>query len=256
MLPMLSSIVRSAAVLLVAFAAQLAVPATARAQTPPPPPPKQEGSAELAFVGTTGNSSSATFSAGAEYIARPTGWLIKNRFQAVRGESNSVVTAESILYGFRTERALNARTSAYGEYVYFRDELAGVRFRNSVTGGLTFAVVKTVRQTLNADVGLGYLNEQRTAGDNVSSGTYSGGAAYKLKLSDNADLSDEVRLLGTFDQSDDWRMSNLVAVTAKLTTMFSLKFSSIVRYTNFPPPGFKTTDTTTSVALVAAFKSK
>ena len=250
------SIVRSACALLVATSGLIAVPAIAFAQTPPPPPPKQEGTAELAFVGTTGNSSSATFSAGAEYIARPTDWLIKNRFQAVRGESNSVVTAESILYGFRAERALNARTSAFGEYGYFRDQLAGVRYRNGVTGGITFAAVKTDRQALSADVGLGYLNEQRTTGNSVSSGTYSGGAAYKLKLSDNADLSDELRLLGTFAQADDWRMSNTIAVTAKLTTVFSLKFSSTVRYANDPPPGFKTTDTTTSVALVAAFKSK
>ena len=30
---------------------------------PPPPPPKQEGSAELAYVGTTGNSKERTLSA-------------------------------------------------------------------------------------------------------------------------------------------------------------------------------------------------
>jgi putative salt-induced outer membrane protein len=223
---------------------------------PPPPPPKQEGTAELAYVGTTGNSKERTLSAGAEHIARPTNWLIKNRFQVVRGDEDGVLTTESWLYGFRSERTLNARTSAFGEYVYFRDQFAGIAPRNSLTGGLMFTAIKNDRHTLSADAGLGYLNEQRLAGDDVSSGTYSGGANYKLKFSENAELTDELRLLGAFYMADDWRVSNVVAVTAKLTTIFSLKFSSTVRHLNFPVPGFTGTDTTTSVAFVASFKPK
>ena len=119
-----------------------------------------------------------------------------------------------------------------------------------------FTIVKSDRQTFSADAGLGYLNEQRLAGEDVSSGTYSGGAAYKLKFSETAELNDELRLLGTFDNSDDWRVSNTISVTAKLTTMFSMKFSTTVRHLNFPPPGYTGTDTVTSVAFVAAFKSK
>jgi putative salt-induced outer membrane protein len=235
----------------------LAPIAVAFAQAPPPPPPpKQEGTADLAFVGTTGNSKDRTLSAGAEYIVRPTNWLFKNRFNVVRGDSDGVLDTETWLYGSRAERTLNARTSAFGEYVYFRDQFAGIDNRNSVTGGLMFKIITSDRQTLSADAGVGYLNEQRLAGDDVSSGTYSGGAAYKLKLSENAHLTDELRFLGVFDNSDDWRLSNTFAVTAKLTTMFSLKFSNTVRYLNLPVPGFTGTDTTTAIALVASFKSK
>jgi putative salt-induced outer membrane protein YdiY len=230
--------------------------AWAQAAAPPPPPPKHEGTAELAFVGTTGNSKDQTLAAGAEYIARPTNWLLKNRFQVVRGETDSILTTESWLYGFRAERVITARMSAFGEYAFFRDQFAGIDSRNGLTGGLMFTIVKDDRQTLSADAGLGYLNEQRLAGEDVSSGTYSGGAAYKLKLSATADLTDELRLLGTFDNSDDWRVANTIAVTAKLTTIFSMKFSSTVRHLNFPPPGFTGTDTITSVAFVAAFKPK
>jgi len=225
--------------------------AWAQAAAPPPPPPKHEGTAELAFVGTTGNSKDQTLAAGAEYIARPTNWLLKNRFQVVRGETDSILTTESWLYGFRAERVITARMSAFGEYAFFRDQFAGIDSRNGLTGGLMFTIVKDDRQTLSADAGLGYLNEQRLAGEDVSSGT-----AYKLKLSATADLTDELRLLGTFDNSDDWRVANTIAVTAKLTTIFSMKFSSTVRHLNFPPPGFTGTDTITSVAFVAAFKPK
>ena len=60
-------------------------------------------------------------------------------------------------------------------------------------------------------------------------------------------------MTGLFDRAEDWRIGNLASLTAKLTDVLSLKASYAVRYANFPVPGFKTTDTTTSIALVAKF---
>ena len=230
--------------------------AFAQAQNPPPPPPRQEGSAELSFVGTTGNTSTSTFSAGGVHIFRPTNWLFKNRVLFVNNQTEGVTSANSFLYSFRAERSLNARTSAFGEYRYFQDELAGVTHRNDVTGGLAYKVATGPTHTLTVDGGIGYLNEQRVAGDDVSTGTYSAGAAYKLQLSKNAELTDDFRFLGTFHDGSDWRIGNIVSVTAKINEIFALKFSNIVRYSNLPPIGFKTTDTTTSIALVASFKKQ
>lgn len=244
------------AALLCSLAALAATPALALAQNPPPPPPRQEGTAELAFVGTTGNTSTSTFSAGGEFIARPDGWLIRNRALMIRGVSSGTVIAESFLYGFRAERAINARVSAFGEFGYFQDEPAGIRHRNGVTGGLAFSLVKSARHTLGADAGVGYLNEKRVAGADISSAIWSGGTLYKIKLSDTADITDEIRLLGLFDNGDDWRASHAIALTAKLTTLLSLKVSNVIRFANVPPPGFKQTDTVTAVALVASFKKQ
>jgi putative salt-induced outer membrane protein len=238
----------------------LLVPTHASAQTqpaaPPPPPPKQEGTAEVAFVGTSGNASTNTFSIAGEHITRPAPWTIKNRVAFIRNEAEDLVTAESFLYGFRAERAINARLSAFGEYAYFRDELAGVDHRNGVTGGLTFKLVDTAVHRLSVDAGLGYLNEQRLTGDDVSSATYGFGSNYKWTISPTATLEDDSRLIGTFANADDWRFVNIVSLTARLTQLLSLKVSNAIRYAHFPPPGFKTTDTTTSIALVAKFSKQ
>jgi putative salt-induced outer membrane protein len=234
-----------------------AAPQVASAQaTAPPPPPRQEGTAELAFVGTSGNSSTSTLSVGAEHIARPDKWVVRNRVLGVRSSSDQEVTAQSLLYLFRAERVLSARVNAFGDYGYFRDRPAGISSRNSVAGGLVFKIANGPRHTLSADAGLGYLDENRTAGTDISSATYLAGTAYKWALSETAVVTDDLRLLGTFDRSDDWRLAHIIAITARLTGTFSLKFSSTVRYTHVPPPGFKTTDTTTSVALVAGFKKQ
>jgi hypothetical protein len=42
------------------------------------------------------------------------------------------------------------------------------------------------------------------------------GAGYKLKLSANADITDDAGF--TFSRSDDWRFNNILAVNAKLVS--------------------------------------
>ena len=44
-----------------------------------------------------------------------------------------------------------------------------------------------------------------------------------------------------------------LAITARLTGLFSLKASNTIRYANAPVSGFTTTDTITAIALVAKF---
>jgi putative salt-induced outer membrane protein YdiY len=225
----------------------------AQAQAPPPPPPRQEATAELAFVGTSGNASTSAFSVGGEHIARPDPWLIKNRVTFIRNSSEGAVTAESFLYFLRTERSLKPKLSAFGEYAYFRDEFAGVDHRNSLMGGLTFKLVDRAPHRLTADAGVGYLNEQRLSGADISSATYGFGSNYRWTISPTATLEDDARFTGTFANAEDWRFLHVISVTARLTEVLSLKVSNTIRYAHFPPPGFKTTDSTTSVALVAKF---
>lgn len=248
----------SARVLRVALLASLSVaafPTSAAGQAaPPPPPPRQEGTAEVAFVGTSGNSETSTFSLGGEHIFRPPQWMIRNRARLIRTETDNELAADALLYAFRAERSINPRVTVFGDYGYFHDRPAGVDHRNGITGGITVKILETARQFLQAEGGAGYLNEQRLTGDDVSSAVYSAGTTYKLKVSANSELTDEIRFLGTFDNSDDWRFAHAIGLTVAINTVFSLKASSTLRYANFPPPGFEKTDTTTAIALVASFK--
>ncbi len=62
-----------------------------------------------------------------------------------------------------------------------------------------------------------------------------------------------MRFTGILAEARDWRVGNIVAITARLTSLFSLKASNTVRFANAQVPGFKSTDTNTAVALVAKF---
>jgi putative salt-induced outer membrane protein YdiY len=227
--------------------------APAASPAAPPPPPAREGTAEFAFVGTTGNASTQTIGLSGELIVRPGQWVITNKAAFIRNEAESVLTAQSFGYLFRAARTFSPRLSGFGEYAYFRDEFAGVAHRNSLVGGISYKLVDLPKHVFFTDAGLGYMNEQRLAGDDVSSATWSLGAGYKWKISETAEFSEDFRVTGLFADADDWRILQAAAITARLTQLFSLKVSNTIRYTHAPVPGFKDTDTTTSVALVAKF---
>ena len=76
---------------------------------------------------------------------------------------------------------------------------------------------------------------------------------YTLKLSETSELTEDGHFVSSLSDGDDWRYANVITLTAKVTTLFSLKLSNTIRYVNLPVFGFKNTDAVTAVALVAKF---
>lgn len=220
---------------------------------PPPPPPPREGSAEASFVGTSGNASTSALGLAGEYIVREAPWVFTTKAAYVRNESEGLLNAQSFVAAFRATRTLTERLAVFGQYGYLRDTFAGVEHRNVIDAGVQYAVIRPNPHQLDVEAGIGYANEQRILGDDLSAAQGFAGALYKLKISDTAEISDEFRFAASFADAGDWRVANTAAVTAKLTTVFSLKLSNVVRYVHEPVLGFETTDTLTSVALVAKF---
>jgi putative salt-induced outer membrane protein len=231
-----------------------AIPALAAAQAPAPAPlPLREGTVDFSFVATTGNSSTQSVGLSADVIYRPDSWEIRNRAAFVRAEANDELSAQAFMYLFRAARKVTPRLSAYGQYDYVRDRFAGIGHRNAVLGGAEYLLVDQAPHILKVFGGLGYANEQRLTGEDVSTGVLDAGWAYKAKLSATAEFTDDLRYGASFYESKDWRLGHVAAVTARLTQLLSLKVSHTTRYSNFPPPGFEKTDTVTAVALVAKF---
>ena len=229
------------------------LPGLAYAQAPPPPPPEREGSAEFAFVGTTGNSSTQTIGLGGEFIYRPSPWETKLKVSYVRNEAEDQLKAQAFLFALRAQRSIRPRLAGYGQYGYQRDRFAGILDRNTIEGGLVYSVIEQAPQKLIVDAGLGYANEQRLLGPNLSTATLGTGGIYTLKISDTSDLSEDGHFVFSLSEGRDWRYANAIALTAKVTTIFSLKISNTLRYVNLPVVGFKNTDAITAIALVAKF---
>ncbi len=186
------------------------LPRLALAQTPPtpppPPPPEREGSAEFAFVGTTGNSSTQTISLGGELIYRPSPWETKVKVSYVRNQTEDELRAQAFALTIRGQRPIQERLSAYGQYGYQRDRFGGHsrperrRGRHRLPHGSSQAPHKLI-----VDGGLGYANEQRLIGNrHCRSATLGGGVLYTLKISDTSELSEDAHLV--FSLSDGQRL--------------------------------------------------
>jgi putative salt-induced outer membrane protein YdiY len=226
---------------------------TPPAQTPPAPPKAREGKAEFALVSTTGNAASQTIGAAGEVTLRPPSWVVALKINFVRHEAEDVVSAKSLASLERLSRVLTTRLQVFGQHAYLRDLFAGVENRNVVDGGLSYLLVQAGRNTLFADAGLGYLNEQRTTAQRLSTPIGTAGTRYKLQLSETSDLTDDVVASFDFDEDGTWRLNHTIALTARIAAIFSLKLSNQLRFVDEPVPGFERTDSLTSAALVMGF---
>jgi putative salt-induced outer membrane protein len=218
----------------------------------PPPPPAREGSAEFAAVATSGNTSTRSLGLSGELIFRPPRWVFDTKTAYVQNTVEGALAARSFFITFRGSRQLTARVSAFGQVGYLKDRFSGIANRTAIEGGISAAWEKG-RQSFSVDGSAGYANEQRLIPPDLSTAVAGAGARYKLKISETSDFTEEFRYTQSLSTGADYRLNNLVALTAKLTTLLSLKVSNIVRFVNAPVPGFRKTDTITSTALVAKF---
>ena len=143
--------------------------------------------------------------------------------------------------------------SLFGSYDYLRDLFAGLEHKNVVSGGVSYKLVDTPRHTLVLDGGAGVSSEERVVGDDVTAAVLLGGVGYKIKVSATTDVTEDLGYAQSLDHGEDWRLDNTLALVTKINTIFSLKVSNVIRFVNEPVEGFETTDTITSVALVAKF---
>jgi len=227
-----------------------AIPAPAPA---PPVPPLFSGTAEFAFVATTGNSSTEAVGLSSDLAYRPHPWLLNAKGSFVQNRANNVVSAKSWTALVRLSRDYSPRLSGFTQYDYLRNLFAGIEQRHTTLGGISYKVIDASSQYLRLDGALGYANEQRLVGSALSTGTVVGGAAYKLKISPTSEISDEVRLVDSFTHVRDWRLDQTTALSAKINSIMSLKASYVVRYVQAPTPGFQSTDTISSITLAAKF---
>jgi putative salt-induced outer membrane protein len=219
----------------------------------PPPPPKFEGSAELSYVGTSGNSDTRSLGAGTVVTFRHGEWTITNKASVLRNEDQGQIRAQSTSIATQVGRHLTPTLSVVTSHAYARDRFAGINRRNTAEAGLSLDAVSTERHRLKVDAGVGYANERRASGANISSAIATSGLAYTLTITTNATFDNEAQAVLSLDDGQDRRLTNVASLSARLNSLFSLKVKHTTRWVNAPVPGFRKTDTITAVALVAKF---
>lgn len=217
------------------------------------PPPRWEGSAELSLVDTGGNADTQTLGTAATLTWRPGQWTTEARTSFVRSEAGEVETARSFAAAVRQARTISPRLDAFARGEYLVNEFAGIDDRISVDTGLGFRVLTGPAHRLRTDAGLGYSHEDRLGGEDLSFALATAGAQYEWTVNRLVTLADTSLLTTSLQDGEDWRFRNALAITATLTRRVSIKVAHELNFAHAPAPGFGSTDTMLSAALVVGF---
>ncbi len=219
----------------------------------PPPPPVVQGSAEVSYVGTSGNSDTQSLGVGTTLTLRPGGWTLANKASLVRNQDRGQVRAQSTVIETQVGRHLAPTVSLVGKHGYYRNRFAGINHRHTVDAGLSYEAVATERQELTLDAGVGYANERRRTGATLSTAIATTGVSYQIALSSTATLSNTATAVLSLADGRDRRATNVASLSARLNALLSMKVTHTTRWVAVPVSGFRKTDTITAVALVAKF---
>ena len=241
-------------VLVVAIPAGAQPPAPAAAP-PPPPPPLWDTQIGASFVGTKGNSDTA--STGADFSAHRRGliWQIESTATAVRTDTDDLTTAERYLGLVRVQRNLTPIIGlSIGEKAE-RDRFAGLDFRSILDGSLTWALVKQPQWTLDAATGIGWLHESRTDATTLDDPVGNFQLLSRIPFSTAGDTTQRFTYYPDFKNASAYRTEAEITAQAAMAAHLALKIGYLFRYSNDPVPGFKKTDNTTTASVVLRWKS-
>ena len=238
---------------LIALALVAAAPSIAISQAAPPPPPYREGTSEISYIGTTGNSATQSVGIASELILRPTIWETRLKAGYVQNRVDGITKAQALTGLARAQRKFFGNAAFFAQYTYLSDKFAGTSARHTADLGIAGPLLTAARHSLTADIGGGYATDKRTAGTGKSTAIVGAGAIYKWKISETSDFTLDGRYVGAVPDGGDWRYTNAASIAAEVSTMLSLKVSNTIRYVNRPVSGFRDTDVQTAIALVAKY---
>jgi putative salt-induced outer membrane protein len=242
--------------ILVAFLSIVFAAAAASAQTPaPPPPPLWDAQIGASFVGTNGNSDTA--STGVDFVAHRRGeiWQIESTATAVRTSSNDETTAERYLGTLRGQRKLTPIVGLTTGIKLERDRFAGLDARSILDAGLSWALVHHPEWTLDGLSSIAWLHESRTTDADVNDPIGVFQLLSRIPFGAAGDTTQRFTYYPDFKTTAAYRSEAEITAQAAMSAHLALKIGYLLRFSNDPVPGFKKTDNTTTASVVLRWKA-
>ncbi len=227
--------------------------ATIRADDAAPPAKKWKNETEASMVSANGNTRSTTTSGKNTFGYKWTHTALELIGGGLGAKSKGVVTAEKYFASEKFSVKLSERNYTFEKSGWEKDRFAGIRDRFDNGVGLGRELVKTTTDSLIAELGAGYVTEDRIGSDNTDFTSGRAYTKYVRTLSPTSTFSQDAEYIHNFDQPKDFRVNTETALTAALSAHFSLKTSYKWQHVDQPPLGFGRNDTLFSVALLATY---
>jgi putative salt-induced outer membrane protein len=227
---------------------------TAAVPIAPPPPKKWKDSAEASYVSTNGNTRTTT-SSGKDVFSydfdKQTKLVLEGG--ALGARNQGATTAEQYYGGEKGEQRIGDDDYLFERFRWDRNRFAGIAAMNSATLGAGRTLWKTPSNSFNAELGPGFVNEERIGENHQDFASGRVFAKYVHVFSPTANFSQDAEYLQNLENTKDLHINTVTGLTTTLTSVFSLKVSYAWKHWSAPPPGFIKDDTLTAIALIANF---
>lgn len=236
------------------------------------------GEGSFSAGNTTGNTETSDLGLGAKLNREQGVWKYGVEAVADYGELEGVEARNRWLLGGTVDRYINDRLFGFGNASYEVDEFSGYENRAFLGGGLGYKVLDGGKATWDVRGGPGVKFDKIrdiscAAGDPDLASAVCAGVAdadtaifepgssetsvagifasnYAYAFNDNVTFTNDTDILAAEVST---QLTNVAAVTAKLSDNLSARVSFDVRHDTDPPIGFEDTDTATKIAIVYGF---
>ncbi|MFH1618553.1 MAG: DUF481 domain-containing protein [bacterium] len=212
-----------------------------------------KNTAEFSLVSANGNSKTATTAAKDTFVYFWRQITFRVIVAGLGTESSGKMTAEQYNASEKVLHNFGGKNYICEKVLWERDRFAGFWNRYELTVALGREVISLQKDKLIVEFGSSYIDEERISDphkDFASSRIY---WEFTHKVSATSQFSQDFKYLTNFREFKDYRIYAETALTAAISTRFSLKTSFLWKRTNRPPRGFLKDDTTTMASIVMKF---
>jgi putative salt-induced outer membrane protein len=226
----------------------LAMASSVLAQAPQPKP--FEGSVALGYVGTTGNTDTATFNTEVLATLRSADWTHNGKFQALGSQENSNTKAERYFLEDKSDYNLDMTQYLFVKGSYLDDRFSGYHYQATAAAGYGRYLFKQGALSLQVFGGAGYRNLEDIQNVVSDDAIVTAGEKLAWKISDSA------KLVQNFTADAGGGLTSSVfelGLESQIIGNIATKIAFQARNLSQVPVGKKKTDTQTSISLVYAF---
>ena len=204
------------------------------------------GEVRLGFESTTGNTDTQSLAAAvsAKYLRGV--WVYSGRISGSGRQDNGINAEEQYHAELKTQRHYGEKNYLYAQILYDRDRFAGVVRQLYETVGYGRQIVKTGKQELNLEVGVGVRQTRLLDGTDADDAVLQLGGDYHWQINNHVSFKQE---LTVNRGSDNTYTMSLSTLESALGDNLSLLLSYRVDNNSQVPAGSTKTDTKTILAL-------
>jgi len=213
-----------------------------------------EGTGELGFVSTTGNTETVALNAKLNFVLTRERWRHRFSGTALATSEDGITDNERYTMEIQSDRKLSEKSWLFGAFRWDADKFGSYDPQMSLTAGYGRQLMKSEKHELRGEIGAGYKKlEERVSGDSNSE------AIARFLLDDSWQVFKTTlwtnRLLVEAGSSNTFTQFN-TGLAVSMTDKFAVKLGFEVRHNTDVPQDIddsENTDTITSVNLVYNF---